>query len=251
MQLRSIDTTGKATKLNVSDQVFGVEPNQVLLAQAIRVYQSNQRQGTSDVKTRAEVSRTTKKWFKQKGTGNARHGSRKAPIFVGGGVAHGPKANQNWSKAFNAKAKRGALATALTLQAEKTLVSQALSNLDGKTASAVQAFKQAEVNAKRVLVVLEKTEDKVVRSLRNLPQVVIQTAARLNALEVALAQQIVMTPEAIKVLETRLTAETKNKTAAPTVQADAPTSPEKKAAPKKNATKKVATKKVAAKKTEK
>lgn len=204
MQLRSVDTTGKSAQLKVNEAVFGVEPNQVLLAQAIRVYLANARQGTSDVKTRGEVARTTKKWFKQKGTGNARHGSRKAPIFVGGGVAHGPKANQNWSQSLNVKAKRSALATALTLQAAQTVVSAAIAELDGKTASAAKALTLAEAAAERILVVIAKSDEKVMRSLRNLPQVVVQTAARLTALEVAMAQQIVMTPEAVTTLENRI-----------------------------------------------
>src|SRR3972149_8149295 len=70
---------------------FGEKPNMALLAQAIRVYEDGGHTGLSKTKTRAEVNRTTKKLYKQKGTGGARHGSRRAPIFVGGGVAHGPR----------------------------------------------------------------------------------------------------------------------------------------------------------------
>lgn len=233
MQLRSVDTTGKSSQLTVNEQVFGAKPNKVLLAQAIRVYLANQRQGTSDVKTRAEVSRTTKKWFKQKGTGNARHGSRKAPIFVGGGVAHGPKSNQNWSQSFNVKAKRSALSVALSMQVQNIVVSKALTALDGKTASAAKALKQAEIKTQKVLVIIDKVEENVVRSLRNLPQVVVQTANRLTALEVAMAHEIVISPEAVTALESRLaTQKTEKKTeAVETVQVE-----EKPVAVKKTAT---------------
>lgn len=245
MKLTSFDTTGKQTQLTVSDAVFAAKPNQVLLAQAIRVYRANQRQGTSDVKTRGEVARTTKKWFKQKGTGNARHGSRKAPIFVGGGVAHGPKANQNWSLALNAKAKRAALATAFTLQAAQTVVSSALNDLNGKTAAAVQALTQAGATSDRVLVIVGSASVEQIRSLRNLATVVVQTATRVTALEVAMAKQLVLTPDAVTVLEKRIgeqkVRETESKSAAPVA---------KKAVAKKSVTK-VAEKTEKVEKTEK
>ena len=86
MKLQVVHTSGKSTELEVLKSVFGEKPNTSLLAQALRVYQLNQRQGTAKVKTRSEVARTKKKWYKQKGTGGARHGARTPSIFVGGGV---------------------------------------------------------------------------------------------------------------------------------------------------------------------
>jgi large subunit ribosomal protein L4 len=91
MQLPVIDSTSKNEKMRVNDILFSDQSVDALLAQAIKVYQSNLRQGTSYTKTRSEVKRTKKKWYKQKGTGNARHGSRNPNIFVGGGVSHGPE----------------------------------------------------------------------------------------------------------------------------------------------------------------
>src|SRR3989344_8061779 len=72
-------------------EVFGAKINQPLMAQAVRVYLANQRQGNAHTKSRGEITLTTAKWYRQKGTGRARHGAKSAPIFVGGGVAHGPK----------------------------------------------------------------------------------------------------------------------------------------------------------------
>jgi large subunit ribosomal protein L4 len=103
MQLTVIDSTSKNEKVRVNDSLFTKKPATFLLAQAIRVYRSNLRQGTSYTKTRSEVKRTKTKWYKQKGTGNARHGARTPNIFVGGGVSHGPRAIENWSKKLNAK----------------------------------------------------------------------------------------------------------------------------------------------------
>lgn len=204
MQLTQVSTTGKSSKITVSDVLFEAKPNHKLLAQAIRVYLSNARQGTSDTKTRAEVSRTTKKWFKQKGTGNARHGSRKAPIFVGGGVAHGPKSNQNWSLSMNTKAKQKALVTALTLQVEKIVINDEVLGLEGKTAVAAQLLADIKVTEQRILIIVDRADPKVLRSLRNLPTVIVQRANRITALEIAQAQRIILTTDALKVLETRI-----------------------------------------------
>src|SRR5471030_1547190 len=116
MNLTVASTVGKTTSMSVNDAVFAAVINPELIAQAVRVYMSNQRQGSSKVKTRAEVARTKKKWFKQKGTGNARHGARTPNIFVGGGVAHGPNGMQNWSLKLSATMKKAALISALSAQ---------------------------------------------------------------------------------------------------------------------------------------
>src|SRR3989344_7204583 len=99
--------------LSLPKEAFSVDVNKALLAQAVRVYQSNQRQGTASTKTRGEVVGSTRKIYRQKGTGRARHGDIKAPIFVGGGVAHGPK-SANYRKSISQKMRRIALLGALS-----------------------------------------------------------------------------------------------------------------------------------------
>ena len=95
-QLAVVDVKGKSKgQINVSNEIFGINPNKIVVAQAVRVHLTNQRQATAKSKTRGEVSGSGKKIWRQKGTGRARHGDRYAPIFVGGGVAHGPRGNQN------------------------------------------------------------------------------------------------------------------------------------------------------------
>src|SRR3989304_3983770 len=92
MQIDIFDTTGKSVgKVKLEESVFGVKPNKAALAQYVRVFLANKRQGTSKVKTRAEVSGGGKKPWAQKGTGRARQGSIRSPVWVGGGIAHGPK----------------------------------------------------------------------------------------------------------------------------------------------------------------
>jgi len=136
MQLPVIDSTSKNEKIRVNDILFSDKSVDSLLAQAIRVYQANLRQGTSYTKTRSEVKRTKKKWYKQKGTGNARHGARTPNIFVGGGVSHGPRAIENWSLKLNRKSKLIALRHALTLQKKNLFVSKDIPALKGKTKEA-------------------------------------------------------------------------------------------------------------------
>lgn len=102
-------------------QTFGEKENLAILAQAIRVYEDRKHLGLAKAKTRAEVERTKKKWYRQKGTGGARHGARSAPIFVGGGVAHGPKGVKR-TLTLPAKMKRKALAVALSLKAKEAEV---------------------------------------------------------------------------------------------------------------------------------
>ncbi len=207
MKLHSITATGEKTTLTANDQVFAAEANPQLLAQAIRVYLANERQGTAKVKTRAEVARTRKKWFKQKGTGNARHGARTPNIFVGGGVSHGPNGDQNWSLNMTQAMRRQALCQALSHQVKNVVVCDSIEKLDGKTATTVKVLKKIVPESGRTLVVLAESDARLLRGLRNLPSVLTVTAGRVNVMQVAAADKIVMTSHSVKKLETRLLGE--------------------------------------------
>ncbi len=204
MKLKVASTVGQNTSVTVSDSVFGAQVNSSLIAQAIRVYLANQRQGTSKVKTRSEISRSKKKWFKQKGTGNARHGARTPNIFVGGGVAHGPTGLQNWSLRMSSTMKKAALVSALSAQAEKTIICDDIAQLDGKTASAHKMLQKMLPEAKQMLIVLPKSMPMVLRSVRNLPYALVTSAAKLTTFEVASADALVFTKESVKMVEERL-----------------------------------------------
>jgi large subunit ribosomal protein L4 len=204
MKVQSLTTTGKLGTTTVSDAVFGVVPNQTLIAQAVRVYRANERQGTSAVQTRAGVSRTKRKWYKQKGTGNARHGARSAPIFVGGGSAHGPKANQNWSLKLTKQLKKAAMRSILSAQAQNILVAESLDKLTGKTKEAAALLIAAKLVDQRILVVVNEINDTIARSLRNIEDVLIVTATQLSPLEAAMADKLLITEDAVKTLEERL-----------------------------------------------
>ncbi|NMA29873.1 MAG: 50S ribosomal protein L4 [Candidatus Pacebacteria bacterium] len=203
MQLPIIDSTSKNEKIRVNDILFSDKSVDKLLAQAIKVYQANLRQGTSFTKIRSEVKRTKAKWYKQKGTGNARHGARTPNIFVGGGVSHGPRAIENWSLKLNKKSKLIALQHALTLQKKNLFVSKDVATLKGKTKEAKKLINKFSQETEKILIVLHKTNKAVVRALANLSNVSVTTAERLNVLQVVKADKILIDFNALKTLEDR------------------------------------------------
>ncbi len=258
MKITKITPTGKEATLVVSDALFATQVNKPLIAQAIRVYLANQRQGTSAVQTRSNVNRTKAKVYRQKGTGNARHGSRNAPIFVGGGVAHGPSGEQNWSLSLSKKQKQVALASALTLQSAQTVVSDIPLETSGKTKYAARFLKSIGPKFRKCLLVLHANTESTRRSFANIPSVTICSVAKLNVLDVMSADIIVFTSQAITDLEQRFVkdkltekakpsskpvekteSQAKTKVVKPTVKKTVKT------AVKKTATKKIVTKKVA------
>lgn len=204
MKVPIVTNTGISGSTTVSDSVFAAEVNKQLLAQAILVYRSNGRQGTSATKTRSAVNATTKKWFKQKGTGNARHGAQSAPIFVGGGRAHGPKANSNWSKGMTKVLKRKALNSALSAQSKLVFVSDHLNELTGKTQEAAALLAPVAKTGARILVVVHEAPENTLRALKNLKKVLTVPSYQLTALHVAQAQAIVFTSAALTDIEARI-----------------------------------------------
>ncbi len=184
--------------------IFDGEVNRQLLAQALKVYLGNLRQATARTKTRSEINRSKKKWFKQKGTGNARHGARTPALFVGGGVVFGPTGEQNYHRELPAKMKRGALVAALRAQQAHVFLDDKVAKVDGKTKSAVAALGERLHNDARVLLIVTEKKPEIVRSYNNLEAVYMTTPERVNALQVASADEIVITSEALAALEKRL-----------------------------------------------
>jgi len=196
MKLQTLTLTGASTSITVTDALFGAEVNKPLLAQAIRVYRACLRQGTAKTKTRAEINRTHKKWFKQKGTGNARHGARTPNIFVGGGVSHGPTGEQNWLLSLTQTMKRQALVSALSAQSAQTMIADIPT--DAKKARKLLA------GDLKTLVVLETADQEIIRGIRNMASILITTADRLTALDVVGADRIILNQAAINRLESRV-----------------------------------------------
>lgn len=195
--------------LNLSDEIFGVEPNHVLMHQAVLSYLANQRQGTHSTKTRGEVRGGGRKPWRQKGTGRARQGSIRAPQWVGGGVVFGPKP-RDYSFYLSKKERRGALRSALSakLVDGELLIVDELRVEAPKTKKMEEILSSLGVVGKNTLIVLEKEDPLVMLSARNLPYVIgVERAQDLNTYSVLSAEKVVMTKAAVEVLERRLSEE--------------------------------------------
>lgn len=186
------------------DAVFGVEPNRSVMHQALVRQLANARQGTHSTQTRGEVSRTTKKWFRQKGTGNARHGSRRAPIFVGGGVAHGPKP-RDYSLRMPKRMRRLALRSALSTKAaeDAVVLIEDFAAVGTKTKDMAALFDSICPGC-TALVLLAPGDDVAERSLRNLAQVKYVRAGYLNVRDILGHDRVVMPLGALELVISHL-----------------------------------------------
>ncbi len=164
---------------NLPEDFQDINPHNLYLY--VKAYLANQRAGTAHTKTRGEVSGGGKKPFRQKGLGRARQGSIRAPHFVGGGVAHGPRSERDWSQKINKKQKRVALKYALNEKAEneKLFVVDAIKVESGKTKDAVKFLN--EINQRDYLIVVDEMDEKTFLAFRNIPNVYIITPEELNA----------------------------------------------------------------------
>ena len=198
------DTKGKVVgKTSLPKELFGVRVNPVLMAQAVRVYLANQRKGTASTKTRGEITATTAKVWRQKGTGRARHGAKSAPIWVGGGVVFGPRP-RDFSLHLPKKMRRHALASGLTSQ----LKNKAIKIIDGleklepktkrmsETLAALTENKGRKTISKTLLVIPGKVEN-VQRGARNIEGVMIRPANLLTTYEVLNSNTILFMKDAI------------------------------------------------------
>ena len=198
-------TTTTTTTAPSTVDIFNVEVSPSLISQAIYVYQANSHRGINKVKTRGEVTSSKKKIYKQKGTGNARHGAKSAPIFVGGGVVFGPQGTATPLKSFNQKMKLKSLAGILNLyQKQDRLVIADLSSL--KSLSTKDAIKLLPADfAKTSVALVQFNEEKdVMKSLGNIDGLDLLAANRLNVLKVAEHAKLILTTNAIELLKKRL-----------------------------------------------
>lgn len=207
LELLVFDAKGKVKEtIKLPKEMFGVKINKALLAQAVRVYRANQRKGTASTKDRGEVSGSTRKIWRQKGTGRARHGSRKAPIFVGGGVVFGPRP-RDFSLKMSKNMKRLALFSALSSKLKMGEIKGVtnLTTLPPKTKLVAEVFKKLDIPEKnrKVLLVLPLgiVPENLYRAARNLEGVRILNANMLNAYEVLDNRLILLLKDAIPVLE--------------------------------------------------
>lgn len=191
----------KVGDITLNENVWGIEPNDAVLYDALTLARNNARQGTADTKTRSEVSGGGRKPWRQKGTGRARQGSTRAPHWIKGGIVFGPHP-RSYAKKMNRKERRLALKSALSykvIESEMIVVD----NFDletGKTKDAKTALNNLKVN-KKVLLVVDELNDNVILATRNLNNVVLLEASEINTYDVIAADNMIITEKAVKAIE--------------------------------------------------
>lgn len=187
-------------EIELSEAVFGIEPNQVVVHEVVKNHLANCRQGTQSALTRAEVSGGGKKPWRQKGTGHARQGSTRAPQWTHGGIVFAPKP-RDYSYTLNKKVKRLALKSALSAKAaEGAIVVVDELKLDAIKTKPVKQFLDASGVTKAVVITPE-VNDIVVKSARNIPGVVTTTAKILSVYDIVNAKQLVIDKAALAIIE--------------------------------------------------
>ena len=191
----------KVSDAKLSETVWSIEPNDAVIYDALVLARNNSRQGTSDTKTRSEVSGGGRKPWRQKGTGRARQGSTRAPHWIKGGIVFGPHP-RNFHKKMNRKERRLALKSALSYKTieSKLIVVDNFTLKDGKTKTAKEVLDKLGIT-KNVLIVVDELDENMVLATRNLNNVILLEANEVNTYDVIAAEQMIITEKAVKLIE--------------------------------------------------
>lgn len=191
-------------KIDISEEVFNIEPNFDLIHQVVVSQMSNRRQGSAHTKDRGDVSGGGRKPWRQKGTGRARHGSTRSPIWKGGGVTFGPRNDKNYKKVIPKLMRRKALFMVLSakLKDNEIKVLDKIELNDNKTKSAKEILNHfPEITQKTTLMILPNTNKNILLGFRNIPKVELMQAKDINALDLLSFKNIIIPEESIKVIE--------------------------------------------------
>jgi large subunit ribosomal protein L4 len=197
------EDTGK--KVTMSEEIFGIEPNTHAIYLDVKLYLANQRQGTHKSKERAEINHSTRKIKKQKGTGGARAGSIKSPVFVGGGRIFGPRP-RNYSFKINKKVKVLARISALSVKAKSDAISilESFTFDSPKTKSYLNVLSSLSLSNKKTLLILPAVDSNVYLSSRNIPKTKVTTVDSVNTYDLMNADRLLISESALSILETQL-----------------------------------------------
>ena len=189
----------KVSDLAINTPVFAVKPKESVVHQVVVAQMANARKVLAHTKTRGEVRGGGKKPWKQKGTGRARHGSIRSPLWVGGGITFGPLITRNFSKKVNKKMKQKALFMTLTdkFHDEKILFVQNFDLQDIKTKVLVALFEKLSCKDKKVLVILPAKNPEFLSAVRNIPKIKTVTVNSLNVIDVLHADYLLTSEEAV------------------------------------------------------
>ena len=209
MELKVLNKEGKATakKVKLNAEVFGIEPNDHAIYLDVKQYLANQRQGTHQSRERGEVIGSTRKIKKQKGTGTARAGSIKNPLFRGGGRVFGPRP-RNYGFKLNKKVKSLARKSALTYKAkeEGIMVMEELSFKSPKTKDFVSILKNLKVDNDRTLFVASEKDQNTLLSSRNVKNTKVITADKLNTYDILNSAKLIISEKAVEQIENQFKA---------------------------------------------
>jgi large subunit ribosomal protein L4 len=202
MQIEVLNKEGKATGRSVElpDEIFAAEPNDHVIYLAVKQYLAAQRQGTHKVKTRMEVKGSSKKLHKQKGTGGARKGNIRNPLYKGGGTIFGPKP-RDYSFKLNRKVKDLAKVSALAYKAKESAIKvvEELSFDTPKTSAFTQVLKGLNIEGKKTLFVSADTNENVYLSHRNIPYILGSEIVDINTYDIVNAEVLLLTENAAKI----------------------------------------------------
>ena len=205
MKIETLKLDGKKGSIDVTDKVFSAEINNKLVSAVLYKTNANYKKRHAKTKQQNEVSGPTSKIYAQKGTGNARHASKKAPIFVGGGVAHGPKGELAYKKRkLNKSEKKQSIASLVSekVKNKNLLIFSDFNSEIKKTKEMNLIFKKFEIN--HSLIILDKnSKDKIEKSIRNIPNIKVTDINHFSAYDLVKFKKVIFTESSVKELEKR------------------------------------------------
>ena len=194
----------EVSKMNLNAEVFGIEPHQQAMFDAVQVEQANQRQATAKTKVRHEVSGGGKKPWRQKGTGRARSGSTRSPVWVGGGTVFGPIGNQNFKISQNKKEHKLALKSALSLKTKDGLLVIDEIKFDEKKTKNFVNFLEALKVGSKVLIVVDEITENIFASSRNVGYAKVVTTDNVSVVDLLNVDNLVISKASVKAIEEAL-----------------------------------------------
>ena len=204
MELEVLKITGESTgrKVQLNENIYGIEPNDHCIYLDTKQYLADQRQGTHKAKTRSEISGSTRKLFRQKGTGGARRGDINSPVLRGGGRVFGPQP-RDYSFKLNKKVKQLARRSALTYKAQgnEIVILEDFTFDTIKTKKMIEVLNNLKVNGGKNLFVLPETNMNVVLSARNIQRTKIELARNLNTYDILNAKKLFITESSLAVID--------------------------------------------------
>ena len=205
MKIEKLDLTGKKTSIEVLDKIFSAKVNYKLISNVLYKTNANYKKRHAKTKQQNEVSGPTSKIYAQKGTGNARHASRKAPIFVGGGIAHGPKGELAYKvRKLNKSEKKQSIASLISdkNKNKNLIIFNDFNNEIKKTKEMNNIVKKFEIT-NSLIILDKKSKDKIEKSARNIPNIKITDVNHFSAFDIVKYKKIVFTESSLKELEKR------------------------------------------------